>query len=69
MIDEFDCRQPPGQLFIGCMIMQILDLYLEGILLIPSPDLIAARINYICKKYNMTGSRKETFIHIEIAMD
>ena len=34
----------------GCMIMQILDLCLEGILLIPSPDLIAARIKYICKK-------------------
>ena len=41
---------------VGRMIMQILDLYLEGIVPIPSPDLIIARINYLCEKYNMNGS-------------
>ena len=38
LLEMTDRRQLPGQPFIGRMIMQILDLYLEGIVPIPSPD-------------------------------
>ena len=51
MTDEFDhivqkLLRVHGQPFIGHVIMLILDLYLEGIVPTPSPDLITARMNY-----------------------
>ena len=50
MTDEFDhivgtLLRVHGQPFIGHVIMLILDLYLEGIVPILSPDLITARMN------------------------
>ena len=55
--DEFyrivrELRRVHGQPFISHMIMLILDLHLEGIVPIPSPDLITARINYCISKRN-----------------
>ena len=52
---------------VGCMIMWILDLYLEGVVPLPDDDLIAARINYLCEKYNMTRSLNEKFFRVEMA--
>ena len=47
---EMDTRE-----LIARMIMWVLDLYLEGVVPVPDDDLINARINYLCKKYNMNG--------------
>ena len=39
------------QRFIGHMIMEILDLYVEGKVPLPLADVIAARAAYLCEKY------------------
>ena len=38
---------------VGCMIMWILDLYLEGVVPLHNDDLFAAGIYYLCEKYKM----------------
>ena len=54
------------QRFLGRMIMQILDLYSDGKVPLPTADVIVARAAYLCEKY-IICAWNERFFCIETA--